>query len=432
MLSKKHKIELDESIIEEFDKAVNEQKHISMQKHFSSKKYGGLCAWDCICVCIHRIRDTVGYLNDMELGSMSHGNAFDFMEFVNCSAIVIDSVSMLAEIFCVDLIEEDARTAVFSQLGADGEGTDKKYFEFLRSLCVVHPMKTNRHGRYQGSDLVSCAFITWSNETIRMAFNDCDLHANAFVNDANSWGDSVEIYIDQVFSYVEYRYGLLSKVKSGLVRYQQATIEAFKARPVLPKGAEESDGAYLVRLKCEEHDRFGNGNAFAFDFAREILAFEPTNPANHLLVERFKNAWRFAIELERSALCNMTHCGCENAGIDDDTGWTLFENLDECYVHHPDLKVFDYHLEKLHYLDGTHSENDAMWGRLKFDEMRHVFETRAVLDDCIGDHELYLLACAVLYEMALEVPGPINDAIPQSPEFRKGIDNRESRVIVDD
>ncbi len=429
MDEKKYRIKLDESIIEEFDEIVGEQVHISMQKHFSSKKYGGLCAWDCICACIHRIRDTVGYLNDMELGSMSHGNAFDFMEFVNCSAIVIDSVSMLAEIFGVDLAEEDARTEAFSQLGSDGKGTDKKYFEFLRSICVVHPTGTSRHKRYQGSDLVSCTFITWSNAATRMAFNDCDLHANAFVNDTSSWGDSVEIYVDQVFSYVKYRYGLLSRVKSSLVRFQQATIDAFKARPVLPKRAEESDESYLERLKREEYDRFGNGNAFVFDFASDVLVFEPTNPSNCLLVERFKNAWRFAIEIERSALCNMTHRGCANAGIDDDSGWTLFENLDECSAHHPELKAFGYHLEKLHYLDGTHSENDAKWSRLKFEEMRHVFEARAALDDCIDDHELYLLACAVLYEMALEVTGAINDAIPQASEFRKGLDSGESGVI---
>ena len=85
------RISLNPGIVESFDEALDEQEHISAQQVFSEKRYRGLNAWDCICSCVHRIRDTVGYLNDMELGRMAHGNAFDFMEFMNNAAVVIDS-----------------------------------------------------------------------------------------------------------------------------------------------------------------------------------------------------------------------------------------------------------------------------------------------------------------------------------------------------
>ena len=136
---KTFQIHLDPDLIEEFNASLNAHEHISEQisfveKAFEKKKYRGVPAWDCICVCVHRIRDTVGYLNDQVLGKMEHGSAFDFINFMNNASVVLDSIDMLAKIIGVDLSQEDGRVAAFNQTGTDGKGTDKKYFEFLRSL----------------------------------------------------------------------------------------------------------------------------------------------------------------------------------------------------------------------------------------------------------------------------------------------------------
>lgn len=192
-------ISLDLSLIEEFSSQLDAEEHISMQKEFSARRYSGIKAWDCIAVCVHRIRDTSAYLNDMKLGRMSHGNAFDFFEFINNASIVINSVDMLAEIFSVDQTEINSQSNIFNMRGEDNEGTDKNYFEFLRSLCVVHPQDTSRHKRYQGSAFVSCPYVTWCDSLTRSFWNNADLHANAFVNEGSSWGDDICIYIEEIF-----------------------------------------------------------------------------------------------------------------------------------------------------------------------------------------------------------------------------------------
>ena len=184
---------LDLNIIEQFNETLDEQEHISEQLTFPGifrkRRYLGISAWDCICSCVHRIRDTVDYLNKQQLGSMNgYRSAFDFINFINNAAVILDSIQMLADILGVDLAKEDKRTDVFNQLGIDGGGTDKLYFEFIRSLCAVHPVETSRHKQYQVADIVSCPFLTWVRGTIWETLDDCDLHANAFVNETNSWG----------------------------------------------------------------------------------------------------------------------------------------------------------------------------------------------------------------------------------------------------
>ncbi len=90
---------------------------------------------------------------------MEYGNAFDFINFINNAAVVLDCIRILADIFGVDLSVENSRTVIFNKTGEDKKGTDKSYFEFIRSICAVHPAETNRHKRYHGENIVTCPFL---------------------------------------------------------------------------------------------------------------------------------------------------------------------------------------------------------------------------------------------------------------------------------
>lgn len=343
---KTFQIHLDPELIEEFSASLNAHEHITEQisfveKAFEKKKYRGVPAWDCICACVHRVRDTVGYLNDQVLGRMEHGSAFDFINFINNASVVLDSIDMLARIIDVDLSQENVRTDAFNQPGDNGKGTDKKYFEFLRSLCAVHPVETNRYkNMYHTTDIVTCPYLTWvSGSLLEMTWN-CDLHAHAFVNEANSWGEDICIHMDQVFAHIKYRYSLLNKIGCALERFQEAKIEEFRNTPVPARREDESELSYVERLKQVEAERFGSNNDFVYDFAKTALSFEPTNPANKAAAERYKNAWRFALSLQLNVLRDMSREGLEHAGIeDDDTDWILFEHLEYCRCHCEELGV---------------------------------------------------------------------------------------------
>lgn len=423
---KTFQIHLDPEFIEEFSASLNAHERISEQisfieKAFEKKSYRGVPAWDCICVCVHRIRDTVGYLNDQVLGKMEHGSAFDFINFINNASVVLDSIDMLAKIIGVDLSQENARTAAFDQIGVNGKGSDKKYFEFLRSLCAVHPVESNRFKDvYHTTDIVTCPFLTWvSGNPLEMRW-DCDLHAHAFVNEANSWGEDVCVRIDQVFAHIKYRYSLLNKIGCALERFQEEKIEEFRRVPVPARLADETESAYVERLKGVEAKRFGSSNSFVYDFAKTVLSFEPTNPANKAAVERYKNAWRFALDLQLRVLRDMSREGIDHAGIkDDDTDWVLFEHLEYCHYRCDELSGFSYNLEKLGYLDGTSGGSDAAWGRIKLKEMDGILGKHVVFDyESDSDAELYMLSRIALYEIALDHDCEINEAIPLDSRYR--------------
>lgn len=423
---KTFQIHLDPELIEEFNVSLNAHEHISEQmsfveKAFEKKKYRGVPAWDCICACVHRVRDTVGYLNDQVLGRMEHGSAFDFINFINNASVVLDSIDMLARIIGVDLSQENVRTDAFNQPGDNGKGTDKKYFEFLRSLCAVHPVETNRYkNMYHTTDIVTCPYLTWVSGSLLEMTWDCDLHGNAFVNEANSWGEDICIHMDQVFAHIKYRYSLLNKIGCALERFQEAKIEEFRNTPVPARREDESELSYVERLKQVEAERFGSNNDFVYDFAKTALSFEPTDPSNKAAAERYKNAWRFALDLQLNVLRDMSREGVGHAGIEgDDTDWILFEHLEYCSCHCEELSRFSYNLEKIGYLDGTSGESDAAWGRIKLREMDGILGKYVVFDfENDSDDELYMLARIALYEIALEHDCEINEAIPLDERYR--------------
>ncbi|WP_277070803.1 hypothetical protein [Slackia exigua] len=426
---KTFQIHLDPDLIEDFNETLDSHEHISEQvsfveKAFAEKKYRGVPAWDCICSCVHRIRDTVGYLNDQKLGVMEHGSAFDFINFINNASVVLNSIDMLADIFGVDLTEENARIDAFRMPGNDGKGTDKRYFEFLRSLCAVHPTETNRYkGMYHDADIVTCPYVTWvKGSPLEFAWH-CDLHGHAFTNDANSWGEDVCIYMDQVFAHIKYRYSLLNKIGTALARFQDSKIQEFRNTPVPGRGEDEAEADYIDRLKQVEAERFGANNDFIYDFAKKAISFSPSNPVNRKAAERYANAWRFALNLQLNVLRDMSREGPEHGGIEgDDSDWVLFEHLKYGDRNSIELKGFGYQLEKIGYLDGTSGPNDAAWGRLKLREIEPIFRPYVTMDlENDNDEELYMLSRIALYEIALRHDGWISQMIPQDKAYRGSV-----------
>lgn len=424
-----YQIDLDPSLIELFNETLGENEHASEQLSFTEdffrrKRYRGINAWDCICACVSRIRDTVDYLNDQMLGQQrKYRSAFDFINFINNASVVLDSIDMLAKILGVNLSEENARTAAFNQLGKDGKGTDKKYFEYLRSLCAVHPVETDRHDTYQSSVLVTCPFISWVRGSILETTWDCDLHANAFTNDENSWGDSICIHMDQVFAHIKYRYNLLNKIGWALRKYHKDVIERFKKEPIPERGKTEAEDEYIDRLKAIEIERFGSNNDFVYDFAKEVLSFQPSNPANFSAAQRYANAWRFALSLQLNILRDMSREGVNHAGIENDNSdWILFEHLERSHCRCPELDKYGYHIEKLGYLNDREGSNDAAWGRLKLRELEPILRPYVTMDlDNDSDEELYMLSCIALYEIALLHDCNINRAIPFEKAYRREV-----------
>ena len=120
---------------------INEERNLSCEKTGTMQKQI-YPAWNRICAIMDRLDDTVNYINGMVLGECHNRSAFDFYEFINCSYIVIDCIKSIAEIYSLDLSELEDSKSVFGDPFLSG-GTDGLFFNYIRSLCAVHPICTS-------------------------------------------------------------------------------------------------------------------------------------------------------------------------------------------------------------------------------------------------------------------------------------------------
>ncbi|MEE0998732.1 MAG: hypothetical protein UIH41_03590, partial [Treponemataceae bacterium] len=108
--------------------------------------------WDRICAIGYRLYDTIHYMNDKMYHTEDRGKAFYFYEFLNNAYIVIHCSETLAEILNLnnELKEIKSTSNIFipyfkNILTNDKIGmTDYECFQYLRSLCAVHPEDITR------------------------------------------------------------------------------------------------------------------------------------------------------------------------------------------------------------------------------------------------------------------------------------------------
>lgn len=119
----------------------------------------------------------------------------------------------------------------FNQLGSDGEGTDENYFEYLRSLCSVHPVETSHHKRYQANDFECSPYVAWNNGMMGY-YDDCNIYAIVYTSGDGDSLKRVPIYISQIFEYVETRLNFVTEIINAIDEYQKQTILKLKNKPI--------------------------------------------------------------------------------------------------------------------------------------------------------------------------------------------------------
>lgn len=234
---------------------VNEQHNISYEKTFDFKnkknKYIKHRAWDKICAIMDRLDDTVYYLNGLKLNTGRYkSSAFDFFDFMNNASVVVDCVKELVKVFNVSDKGIRDSTDIFGQLGNDGKGTDEKYFEYLRSLCSVHPIETSRHRRYQDNDFECSPFVVWNDGRI-WHNDDCDIYAVVYTSNNSDINKRVQIYISQIFKYVKTRLDFVAEITNAIDQYQKQVIAGLRNRPINKEEEFDNYIDYLENLNMK-------------------------------------------------------------------------------------------------------------------------------------------------------------------------------------
>ena len=372
MENKVFKIGLDTEILRKLRNKINEQKNISYNKMY--KKYR---AWDKICAIMNRLDDTVEYLNTIELNTGKYKrSAFDFFDFMNNASVVIDCVKELSKIFEVSDSEIKNSTNIFNKVGSDGNGTDEKYFEYLRSLCSVHPVETSRHKRYQDNDFECSPYVLWNN-SLRLFNDDCDIYAVVYTSKDNESFKRVGIYIEQVFKYVEIRVNFIEKIIDYIDTYQKDMILKLKKQHIKNDTEFNSYIEYLTNLDEEAKDRYGDDHWYSFEYVIKLLQLKLSDSENENKMKLYINALKYAIKFEHNALQNMSNIGYENSGLKyskENIETSLYIELYSPSSGSKEERRYGYNIEKIQYLSYDSGDSNKDWAYVQLNEAREFFE----------------------------------------------------------
>ncbi|QJS19224.1 hypothetical protein [Turicibacter sanguinis] len=431
MKTNQFNIILDLSILKKLRNKINEQYNISY-----SKQYGKYRAWDKICSIMDRLDDTVAYLNEIKLNTGKYRrSAFDFYDFMNNAAVVVDCIKELAKIFDISDDRIKNSTDIFKQLGSDGTGTDEKYFQYLRSLCSVHPIETSHHKIYQANDFECSPYVIWNNQTIW--FNDdCDLYAIVYTSKDEGSTKRVQIYIPQIFEYVKTRLEFVNEIIDGIQQYHQNIISDFKNRPIKSENEFNTYVEYLENLEKELVERYGTDLLYSFNPIIDLFKLKLSNSENQEKMNLYLNALKYAIKFEHSSLQNMTCDGFENNGLlypKMNTETSLFNELYSPHSNSDEVRSYAYQLQKINCLSYDSEKINKEWAYRQLEEIRPFLERYVSFNNVQSDFEYYALVQLALYLDCLKHNCLINKNIPNDLKFRiRLLSDEEYRKLISD
>ncbi|MFA9399291.1 MAG: hypothetical protein ACERKV_13635 [Clostridiaceae bacterium] len=409
-------INLNIDVIKTLRNKVNEQKNISYEK-----RYGNYRAWDKICAIMDRLDDTVYYLNGIRLNTgIYKGSAFDFYDFMNNASVIVDCVKELAKIF--DITDEKIKksTKIFNQLGSDGKGTDGNYFEYLRSLCSVHPVETSHHKRYQANDFECSPYVMWNNGIIWYD-DDCDIYAVVYTSKDGDNHKRVQIYISQIFEYIKAQFDFIIEITNAIDEYQKQVILDFRNRTINKVEEFNNYIDYLRNLEKEQKNRYGSEIFFPFDYIINLFELKLSNLNNQNQMNLYLNALKYAIAFEHDSMQNMNCEGFENNGLfysEKNIETSLYIELYSPSSGSEEYRKYVYNFEKINYLSYDADCDNKRWAYIQLKKASTFLEKFVSFQDASGDFEHYALVQVALYLDCLENKCTINKNIPNDLEYR--------------
>ena len=339
------KIQLDSSLTKRLRDKINEEGNYTLTKvgqfQIPGKgrfKHSEKNAYNCICAIMDRLDDLVWYCNSLEVDNCNKGGLFALFNLLTYGQILIDCIKMLAKIYDVELKTNKCKD-IFNQ-----SGTDEKYFKYLRSLCVVHPIETTGYKEFQGDEPEWCPYVNTGDNALMRAMlwnvksdDKPDFYAVVYRND-QKYMKFVPIYVKQIFKYIERRYMELTDIIENIETYTKKRIDELRTTHIKQKDEFDDYKNYLKNLSQEMMQRYG-------DCTYEVKSWEAIFETHFIDPKKEQQLQAFKDEVMYLAI-QKVHEGLQSMKcINDD--W----NMDVIHMEMPTvLKKYCYDYSKLNYL----------------------------------------------------------------------------------
>lgn len=436
----KYTFNFDTNSLKELRATICEKIDVSIKKTDTlkkSKKFKNYKAWDRICVIMDRLEDTIDYLNTMTLGRCrSQRSAFDFYEFINNAYIVVECIKIMASIFGVEKARKDIESTqnIFGNV-LNVNGCDGDFFEYIRSLCAVHPTETSREKyRYLKDALFHCCpFVVWNQNQLGLGYDDGrDLSAFVYQSKENENTIIIPLYIDQFKKYIQAWLNLVPIIIESINKYNENEYEKLRKQKMNEVDSFENICDYIAYLRDEQTRRYLSGQEYIYNYFIRVFQTKFSNEINNQKLEKYKNAIKYSLQFRHHSLQFMNDKGYENSGIKDQEG-DLFNLLEYPYCLDGCFKSFSYNLGKVSHLfeDGNRYEMEKDFARYLINEMGDVLNKYVIYTGKESDDEKIVLVSLALYFDALEHKCVLNKNIPNEKLYREKILSDEEMQALD-
>ncbi len=295
----------------------------------------------CICAALDRIDDLVQYCNSLNIEQTKEG-IFELCNLLTHGQTLIDCITQIGKIFNVKY-ETKNDVSSFQNPGESGDGNDEEYFKYIRSLCSVHPLNTNSHGIYQGTNPEWCPYVGFLGRGNPLLFdkesNGADFYARVYKYEDNdekilsTHTKTIYLKINEIFQYIEKRYNFLEQITLAAERYFKEKIENLRNKHIKTPKEFDDYFDYLFELQKAVMERCGDDKRAVVKEWIAIFKTKYEEPYLQKHLEDYQNAIKEEIKKIHKRLQDLIF-------EDDEINLELFSDL-----HSP--SGYHYQLEKI-------------------------------------------------------------------------------------
>ena len=400
-------------------RALNENKEISVKVKPSIDSRGVFSKFPArnrIICSLERIEDGLEYLNAYELStSYKQRNAFGFIEFLNCEYVIVHCIDDLSKVFDVDTKCITNKRDCFSGFNY-GNGNDKEVFEYIRSLCAVHPTDTSMHPTvHKQGEIDCCSRIVWDSVSCT---EQRDLTAVVYSSEDDGEAQYIGIEVEPFILYLNKWIEILKDIKNAIYTFIEEEKERIKAEHILLPEDFDDYTEYIDNLRKEYKRRVDDSHDDFFEYYKLAFQIHFDDAEIEKKKECYKAAIKYMFEYLHKQMQEMDerqYSGIKD--LPDNENTSLFYEL---YLPIEGRSKFSNERSAFVYVDNLDSsyQYDVHYAREVLNKIKPQINEYVEFNNTEPKNETHLLLQIATYFDALKQDGYINRSIPDTNEYR--------------